>query len=644
MARAPRPQASPSDTLVDPALPPQEPVSRSKFQAALTPPPPVELDAVPLADGGFDDRYAHRAVLGVGGMGEVRLCKDQRIGREVAMKVVRPFAASHSEMRARFEREARVQGQLEHPAIVPVYDLGIGPNGAAYFTMKRIRGRTLEEIIIGLRGNDPEIVEGYPLRRLLVAFSRVCLAVAFAHTRGVVHRDLKPSNVMIGDFGEVYVLDWGLAKVLGEPELDIGEDDATVQRPAYATLMGKVLGTPGYMAPEQVRGDEIVDARADIYALGATLFEVLALEPLHVRTQNDELFADTLKGGDARVTVRAPDRGVGPELEAICVKATALDPHQRHDSARALADDVERFLDGDRDLTRRRALADVAAKDAAQAAERARRRGEPGLQARAQAIRDVNRALALEPTHKGALGTMLRLLLEPPAETPKEAEAALAASRIEKRATSARAGAFSFLSTLVVVPFVLWLGVRNWAAAAVTFSTFAASALFTWWIGRSRGKGNDIAVSTGTVALFISMFAIGASSLLFGPFVIVPGMAAINTLSFAVVVDRGVQRSWAVLVGTLAVFVPLVLELVHVLPPSFAFREGAIVLLPRMTEFPAMPTILLLIVANLVLVLVPTYSVTRLFDGAQEAERRTFVHLWHLRQFLPDEARSATGG
>ena len=640
MARAPN--DPPYDTLVDPDLPRPEPQSRSKFQVAMTPPPPVELDAAPLGDEAFDERYLQRAVLGVGGMGEVRLCKDARIGREVAMKVVRPFAASHSEMRARFEREARVQGQLEHPAIVPVYDLGVGPNGSAYFTMKRIRGRTLEEIIIGLRGNDREMVEGYPLRRLLVAFSRVCLAIAFAHTRGVVHRDLKPSNVMIGDFGEVYVLDWGLARVMGEPDLDIGEDDATVQRPAYTTLMGKVLGTPGYMAPEQVRGDDVIDARADVYALGATLFELLALEPLHARTQNDELFADTLKGTDARPSVRAAERAIGPELDAICVRATALDRIQRHESARALADDIERYLDGDRDVTRRRALADAAANDAAQAAERAKHRGEPGLAARAQAIRDVNRALALDPTHQRALATMLRLLLQPPSETPREAEAALALSRMEKRATSARAGTLAFLSTLIVVPFVWWLGVRSWAAASVTFVAFAVTAFYTWWMSRRRAGGSDIALATGTVALMISMFAIGASSLLFGPFVVVPGMAAINTLSFAVVVDRGVQRSLALLFGTLAVFVPLLLELVHVLPSSFAFREGAIVLLPRMTEFPPMPTILLLIVANLVLVLVPTYSVTRLFDGAQAAERRTFVHLWHLRQFLPEEARSAT--
>jgi eukaryotic-like serine/threonine-protein kinase len=172
-----------------------------------------------------------------------------------------------------------------------------------------------------------------------------------------------------------------------------------------------------------------------------------------------------------------------------------------------------------------------------------------------------------------------------------------------------------------VVPLVLWLGVRNWMAATVTFAAFGASALFTWWMGRRRAAGTDISIGSGTVALVVSMFAIGASSLLFGPFVIVPGMAAINTLSFAVVVDRGVQRSWAVLVGTLAVFTPLLLELLRVLPPSFAFREGTIVLLPRMTEFPATPTILLLIIANLVLVLVPTYSVTRLFDGAQAAER-----------------------
>ena len=141
-------------------------------------------------------------------MGEVLLAKDICIGREVVMKMIRTDQqGSSGEVEARFVREACIQGQLEHPAIVPVYDLGNTPNGDTYFTMRRIRGETLKDVLKGLRESDPAMLARFSRRKLLSAFSNICLAIDFAHTRGIVHRDLKPANIMLGDFGEVYVID-----------------------------------------------------------------------------------------------------------------------------------------------------------------------------------------------------------------------------------------------------------------------------------------------------------------------------------------------------------------------------------------------------------------------------------------------------
>src|SRR5262245_3206725 len=191
---------------------------------------------------------------------------------------MRATSPSEDEVR-RFLREARIQARLEHPAIVPVYELGSDPAGQPFFAMKRLAGVTLAEIV---RRPDPP-----PRQRLLRVFADVCAAVAFAHSRGVVHRDLKPANVMLGDFGEVYVLDWGVARVLDEREPEggggaaIGAATDEIDTLDGLTRDGVVLGTPGYMAPEQVRGELGLGRPADVYALGAILFELLAGEPAH---------------------------------------------------------------------------------------------------------------------------------------------------------------------------------------------------------------------------------------------------------------------------------------------------------------------------------------------------------------------------
>ncbi len=272
---------------------------------------PTDLGELPpdvLADASFSARYLTGEQLGEGGMGVVSACADRRIGREVAMKIVRPGDGSSGDLKARFLREACVQGQLEHPAIVPVYDLGRDPQGTLYFTMKRVRGATFEQIIDALHSGAVEAAKQYSRHKLLSAFASVCHAVDFAHARGVLHRDLKPGNVMLGDYGEVYVLDWGLAKVVGSPDARLSSNPpaiATGSDPGTKTALGATMGTPGYMAPEQVRG-ETVDARADVYALGAILFELLALQPLHPHGTAEQAKASTLRGPDARPSARAP--------------------------------------------------------------------------------------------------------------------------------------------------------------------------------------------------------------------------------------------------------------------------------------------------------------------------------------------------
>src|SRR5262249_27740658 len=157
--------------------------------------------------------------LAAGGMGEILLAKDTRIARRVAVKVLKTDLRTNAEFRSRFLQEARLQGQLEHPAIVPVHDLGERPDGDLFFSMKCVRGGTLLEAINAVRRGEQ--TASISRRRLLSAFSRVCLAVDFAHSRGVVHRDIKPGNIMLGDFGEVYVLDWGIAKLVDAPETPV---------------------------------------------------------------------------------------------------------------------------------------------------------------------------------------------------------------------------------------------------------------------------------------------------------------------------------------------------------------------------------------------------------------------------------------
>jgi serine/threonine protein kinase len=252
-------------------------------------------------------RYEIGDLIGEGGMGSVYLARDRELGRDVALKVLRDPAPTADE-RERLVREARILASLEHPGIVPIHDVGTLPDGRLFYVMKRVRGERFDDFVRGPRSRT----------ELLRAFLQMCDAVAFAHAAGVIHRDLKPQNVMLGAFGEVLVLDWGVAKASRSPLPQVGEAAA-----------GTAAGTPGYMAPEQLSGE--ADERADVYGLGGVLFFLLTSEhPSPARDTADQW----------RIGTTVP-----PALCAICGRARAADPAARYQSVKSMATDIANYLD-----------------------------------------------------------------------------------------------------------------------------------------------------------------------------------------------------------------------------------------------------------------------------------------------------------
>ncbi len=296
-----------------------------------------------------------------GGLGQVWVAEDSELHREVALKVIQPKKAHEASHQTRFVLEAEITGGLEHPGIVPVYGLGHYADGRPFYAMKFIRGDSLKTAITAFHQRFADSAAFDPaawnleLRKLLQRFLDVCNTVAYAHSRGVLHRDLKPGNVMIGKYGETLVVDWGLAKAVGERVADVTHPDEATLHPAtsdsYETASGSAIGTPAYMPPEQAAGRLTeLGPHSDVYSLGATLYHLLTNRPPFEGTTK-EILDRVIAGGVVAPHERS--RRVPLGLSAICVKAMQRQPSARYASPRELAQDVERWL-ADEAITARR--------------------------------------------------------------------------------------------------------------------------------------------------------------------------------------------------------------------------------------------------------------------------------------------------
>lgn len=300
----------------------------------------------------LDHRYVVLGMAGKGGMGTVHVARDVDLLRKVALKQLVPEAARDASARARFNREVQVMAQLDHPNIVPVYSLEVAADGGPAYAMKLVEGRTFaalieETLAFAKEGRPPDEAHSLPVR--LEHFLKVCDAMSYAHDRGVIHRDLKPANLMLGPHNEVYVMDWGICRVGGEP---VTAEETASPSPVYSpesteTQVGTIVGTPMFMSPEQARADRDLDARSDQCALGLILYKLVTLRSPYDGRTGLEILTHVVKGERRPVE---PDKGAEPvarELVAIVEKATNPEVDRRYPGVRAFADDVRRFLRGE---------------------------------------------------------------------------------------------------------------------------------------------------------------------------------------------------------------------------------------------------------------------------------------------------------
>jgi serine/threonine-protein kinase len=311
------------------------------------------VDGQPKLEDRDGPRYSLQGEIGSGGMGDVLRARDEDIGRDVAVKRLRNGDSMVGV--ARFIEEMKITGQLDHPNVVPVHDVGMTDAGEYYFIMRHVRGETLEEIIARLRADDPEAHKRFTLERRVHIFMQVLEALAYAHSRGIIHRDLKPANVMVGPFGEVVLMDWGVARPVDAPD-DLATnggapavDDAEGAERAFKTQAGALVGTPAYMAPEQVRCQSL-DGRTDLYAAAVLLHELLFLR--HYLAGHDKLveIVNAVMTHELPMGLGTPSKlqpNVPADLFWIVHKGLRKDPDKRFQSAEEMLDRLHRRDDGE---------------------------------------------------------------------------------------------------------------------------------------------------------------------------------------------------------------------------------------------------------------------------------------------------------
>jgi len=286
-------------------------------------------------------KYRDFKLLSEGGIAKLYSAFDENLRRTVVYKTLHDHLREDEIETQRFLREARVTANIAHPGTVPLYELGRDREGNLFFTMKHVRGRDLRDIISALGDGDENTRAAFSLPVLINILIRVCETVSHAHSRGVIHRDLKPANILTGQFGITYVIDWGLAKVWGEPDIvhpEMGHDEDPALTP-----VGRRYGTPFYMAPELARGDAHVDGRVDVFSLGNILFEILTHRQLLAGETGTEVVDNLLNQPLPKPSEVAPKNEIPNELEVICIRALEKDPKKRFQDVSELAEGLKSF-------------------------------------------------------------------------------------------------------------------------------------------------------------------------------------------------------------------------------------------------------------------------------------------------------------
>ncbi|MCB9894737.1 MAG: serine/threonine protein kinase [Planctomycetes bacterium] len=296
-------------------------------------------------------RYVVVREIARGGMGKVLEVEDTELRRSVALKVLRKELLGRRDVVERFLEEAQITGQLEHPNIVPVHEMGVDGAGNLYFTMKFVEGLSLAEVLLRLREGNRDMRREFDLMRLLDTFIKICEGMSFAHNRGVIHRDLKPANIMVGRFGEVQVMDWGVAKVIGRQFRSSSDSNIVLtdrlDMGASQTMMGAIIGTPSYMSPEQAKGDiDAINHHSDIFSMGVILYEMLCLRSPWTGKSSDEVLEQVREMTPVKPRERNPEIEVPAELERLALKCLEKEPEHRIDTVAELAENVRNFIEG----------------------------------------------------------------------------------------------------------------------------------------------------------------------------------------------------------------------------------------------------------------------------------------------------------
>jgi serine/threonine-protein kinase len=374
-----------------------------------------------------------------------------------------------------------------------------------------------------------------------------------------------------------------------------------------------------------------------VYSLGAILFEILTLETLHAKDNWNVMMMATLNGVEARPSVRTPHLQIPLALDAICAKATALEARERFASAREMQMALENYMHGDTDSTVRKGMSMTHARAAVEAAQRAQMAGANIIEARREAMREVGRALAFDPTNAEAMRVLTEIVTNPTAEIPNEARAEVRAQGLARLRLALRDGVRFDLALLVLmVPLALWMGVTSYAyLLAVVGLTAISSALKLLAVQSNEVKR---LYAFGFGAYFFNVLAISLIGRTFGPLFFTPLLVSIFTFSFSM------THSWrfrALVIGTgsFAILGPLALELLGIIPRSYLFEHGKMVIVPQGLLLPEMPTLCALTLGTIFLIVAPAVIMGRVQMSLRNAETRSAMQAWHLRHLLPDEAR-----